>query len=49
MKAGIEHKLFSENREMLDFLNFTARKIRKLEISDEKIAGGKFRSYIIHN
>ena len=47
MKAGIEYKLFSENREMLDFLNFTERKIRKLEISDEKIAGGKFRSYII--
>ena len=39
MKAGIEYKLFSENREMLDFLNFTERKIRKLEISDEKIAG----------
>ena len=47
MRTEIEYKSFNGNREMFDSLNITERKIRNLEITDENIAGGKFRSNLI--
>ena len=47
MAIDVDYKLFNDNREMIDVLKNTQRKIINSNILDEDIIGGKLRSRLI--